>query len=124
LLKFNGNHHWLSLSYRSTLFALAGKTTATFLVARLAILLGLSFFIFERDSLIITMALQHLDITIDRRIIFTISNILPIIPSTTNWKANHVNSTNTFLYLPSKLLESVFAGTKATMEGCDGPQSM
>jgi hypothetical protein len=44
---------------------LAGEATAAFLAARLAILLGLSSFILEGNSLIVTMALQHPDITTD-----------------------------------------------------------
>jgi hypothetical protein len=53
-------------------FALVGEA-GTLLAAHLSILLGLSSFILEGDSLTVTMALQHPDITIDWRISSTVS---------------------------------------------------
>jgi hypothetical protein len=59
---------------------LCGEATAAILAARLASSLGLFSFILEGDSLNVTLALQHLAITIDWRIASTISNILSTIP--------------------------------------------
>jgi hypothetical protein len=71
--------------------ALYGEATAALLAAHLVVLLGLSSFILEDDSLNATMILQHLAITTDWRIASTISNIHSTIPPTVSEKASHVN---------------------------------
>jgi hypothetical protein len=76
--------------------ALIDEATAALLATRLSILLGLFSFILEGDSLTVTTALQHPDITTDWRISSTISSILSLIPPTASWKARHVNQSANF----------------------------
>jgi hypothetical protein len=59
-----------------------GEVTAAFLAARLAVLLGFSYFILDDDSLNVTMAHQQPAITIDWRIASTLSIIHSTIPQT------------------------------------------
>jgi hypothetical protein len=76
--------------------ALYGEATAAFLAAHVASLLGLSSFILEGNSLNVTIALQHPEITTDWRTASTISNIHSTIPPTAGWKASHVNRSAKF----------------------------
>jgi hypothetical protein len=76
--------------------ALYGEATAALLTARLEVLLELSSFILECNSLNVTMTLQHLTITTDWRIASIISNIHSTIPPIVSWKASHINRSANF----------------------------
>jgi hypothetical protein len=61
-----------------------GEALAALSVTHLAISMGLPAFILKGDLLLVTLALQRLDITQDWRIASTISTIHSIIPPTTS----------------------------------------
>jgi hypothetical protein len=76
-----------------------GEANVALLAARLALSLNLSSVILEGDSLIVTISLNHLDITQDWRILSTVSNILSTIPHATSWSASYVNqSANLYVH--------------------------
>jgi hypothetical protein len=77
-------------------YAILGEATAALLAARLALSLNLSSVILEGDSLTVSLAVNHPDITQDWRIASMVSCILSTIPFTTSWSASHVNQSANF----------------------------
>jgi hypothetical protein len=76
--------------------ALLGEATAPLLAARLALSLNLSSVILEGNSLTVTLALNHPNITQDWRIVSMVSYIITTFPITTSWSASRVNRSANF----------------------------